>query len=182
LRTAAREASAGLTLSGLAISSPLRRIAHVCGVDSFVKLLPNGAVRFHAPFERAAGFAPLVLRVVIGAHLIHGTLDNVLSWARMLEFRAFLAAEGFPFPLACAVVSVVAQFACGVLYLLGAFVRPASAIMLINFTVALLGVHLGDPYHVWFPAWVMWAGSLALLLSGAGRWSIDARRAHAAPS
>ena len=126
--------------------------------------------------DRFAPLAPLVIRVLVGVHLIHGTQDNLLSWARMLEFRDFLAAQGFPVPLVCAVVSVVAQFTCGVLLLAGAFTRWAAAVMLVNFAVALLAVHLGHPYPAWFPAWVMWAGSLSLLVSGAGAWSIDARR------
>lgn len=130
--------------------------------------------------ERFTNYAPVVLRLAIGLHLIVGTQDNVRSWARMLEFRDFLAAEGFPLPLLCAVVSVVAQFAGGILFLLGAFTRRAAAVMLFNFTVALVVVHLGDPYPAWFPAWMMWAGSLALLLSGAGVWSIDHRRCNSA--
>src|SRR5690606_18512544 len=115
------------------------------------------------PSARLASFGPFVLRLVLAVHLIQGTQDNVFSWARMLEFREFLAAEGFPVPLACAIVSVAAQFGCGILYIVGAFVHWAAAVMLVNFAVALLGVHLGDPYHAWFPAWMMWAGSLALL-------------------
>lgn len=126
--------------------------------------------------DKAAAFAPLVLRIAVGAHLIHGTQDNLLSWDRMLEFREFLATQGFPFPLVCAITSVVAQFMAGVLYLIGWQVRPAAAVMLFNFAVAILAVHWGHPYPAVFPAWMMWAGSLALLLSGAGAWSLDARR------
>lgn len=127
------------------------------------------------PSERLRAFGPLVLRVVLGAHLIHGTQDNLLSWHRMLEFRDFLATNGFPVPLVSAVVSVVAQFAAGVCYVIGWQVRVAAVVMLINFTVALLGVHLGHPYAAWFPAWVMWTGSLALFFTGAGAWALDSR-------
>jgi putative oxidoreductase len=127
--------------------------------------------------NRLAGFGPLVLRALIGVHLVQGTQDNVFSWSRMVEFSHFLAAEGFPIPLASAVVSVAAQFACGLLYLIGWRVRWAAIVMLINFTFALL-VHIGDPHSVWFPALVMWGGSLALLFSGAGAWSIDAAQAR----
>lgn len=125
---------------------------------------------------RFSGYGLLALRVMLGAHLIQGTQDNVFSWDRMLEFRDFLAAEQFPLPLFCAVVSVAAQFGCGVLYLLGGFTRWAALVMLFNFTVALLVVHLGQPYAAGFPALVMWVGSLTLLLSGPGAVSVDARR------
>lgn len=127
------------------------------------------------PPERLRAFGPLVLRVVLGAHLIHGTQDNVFSWARMLEFRDFLAAQGFPVPLLSAIVSVAAQFLAGACYLLGWQVRFAALVMLVNFTVALAGVHLGHPYAAWFPAWVMWAGSLALFFTGAGACALDRR-------
>jgi putative oxidoreductase len=122
-------------------------------------------------------YGALVLRVLVGTHLVQGTQDNVFSWARMVEFSHFLAAEGFPVPLACAVVSVSAQFACGLLYVVGFLTRWVALVMLFNFSVALW-VHLGDPYPAWFPALVMWAGSLALLFTGAGAWSIDAARAR----
>ncbi len=64
----------------------------------------------------------------------------------------------------------------GAALIAGACTRWAAALMVVNFTVALLGVHLGDPYVAWFPAWMMWCGSLALLCSGAGAYSADARR------
>lgn len=127
--------------------------------------------------SRLAAYAPLPVRIAVGAHLIHGTQDNLLSWARMLEFRDFLASEGFPVPLVCAVTSVVAQFLAGLAYLAGWQVRCFAGIMLFNFAVALIAAHWGHPYQAWFPAWMMWMSSLALLLSGAGAWSLDARAA-----
>lgn len=128
------------------------------------------------PSDRTRAFGPLVLRLMLGAHLIHGTQDNLLSWARMLEFRHFLAGHGFPVPLVSAVVSVLAQFAAGACYIVGWQVRWAAVVMLVNFAIALLGVHLGHPYNAWFPAWVMWTGSLALFFTGSGALSIDGRR------
>jgi putative oxidoreductase len=123
---------------------------------------------------RLAGFGPLVLRLMLGWHLIHGTQDNVFSWARMLEFRDFLASQGFPFPLVSAVVSVCAQFLCGLLFAAGFLTRWAALVMVINFCVALT-VHIGQPYAAAFPAWMMLTGSLALFFTGAGAWSFDSR-------
>ena len=62
--------------------------------------------------------------------------DNVFSHARMLEFRDFLAARQVPWPLVAAHVSVYAQFVCGILYLLGLFVRPAAVLMIVRPTVS----------------------------------------------
>lgn len=124
------------------------------------------------------------LRLVVGAHLIIGTQDNVRSWERMLEFRDFLAAQGFPWPLLSAQVSVWAQLLCGGLFVLGLFTRPAAAVMIVNFLVALGMVHLGKtPYAVTFPALFMLAGALFLFVHGPGSLALDGwwsvRRARA---
>lgn len=119
------------------------------------------------------GYGAIFIRLAAGAHLIHGAQDNVRDYARMLEFRDFLAGHGFPFPLLSAQVSVYAQLLCGVLFLLGALTRPAAAVMIFNFLVALAMVHVGDPYPALFPALFMLASACFLLLDGAGRLSVD---------
>ena len=102
-----------------------------------------------------------------------GTQDNVFHYDRMLEFRDFLKHYGFPSPLLMAYVSAYAQFICGVLYIVGAFVRPAAAVMVFNFLVALLVVHTRTPYAAAALAFQMLAGSMLLLFYGAGRPSVD---------
>jgi putative oxidoreductase len=129
-------------------------------------------------FESRKGYANLFLRVVIGWRLIDGTQDNVLSWDRMLEFRDFLAAHGTPAPLLAANVSVYAQFICGILYVIGWFVRPAALVMIVNFIAALLIAHIGLTFEQSFDAWMMLAGSIFFLFSGAGKISVDELRKH----
>lgn len=126
---------------------------------------------------RFSSFAPLFIRVPAGVHLIYGTQDNVFSWTRMLEFRDFLGQHGFPLPLLCAVLSVAAQFIAGVLFIIGYLTREAAAVMVVNFLVALFGVHVaqGHPYPATFPALFMLAASLSLLFSGPGALAIDGR-------
>src|SRR5690606_40296827 len=97
--------------------------------------------------SRLFDVAMLFLRIPVGFHLIYGVVDNVVSWERMLEFRDFLHGHNFPLPLACAVVSVYAQLLCGIMYMLGIRIRLAAAILIFNFMVALIGVHIGDAYH-----------------------------------
>ncbi len=118
-------------------------------------------------------FAPLFIRVPVGFHLIYGTQDNVFSWERMLEFQGFLAANGFPISLVCAIVSVYAQFICGIFYLLGYKIRWAAIVMIINFIVAIIGVHIGDSYPAVFPAIMMLCTSVFLLLNGAGKFALS---------
>ncbi len=123
--------------------------------------------------ERYRDYGAFFIRLIVGAHLIYGTQDNVLSWARMLEFSDFLAARGVPFPLFSAHLSVYAQFVCGLLYLLGAITRSAALVMIINFIAALLIAHRDLAYQPMFPALVMLCGSLFLLFHGAGKLSVD---------
>lgn len=118
-------------------------------------------------------YADLPIRFVVGFHLIYGTQDNVFSWGRMLEFKDFLEHFGMPFPLLSAMVSVYSQFICGVLFIVGYHVKIAGLIMLFNFFVAIILVHLSDPYRAVYPAISMISGALFLVMNGSGAISID---------
>lgn len=123
--------------------------------------------------NRFKSYADIPIRLTVGFHLIYGTLDNVLSWDRMLEFRDFLESYSAPWPLTSAIISVYAQFICGFLFIIGWKVKYAGAIMVINFIVAITMVHLNDPYPAIYPAISMLAGALYMLLNGAGSMSLD---------
>lgn len=129
----------------------------------------------HAFFERHREFGPVFVRLLVGAFLVWGTQDNVLSYARMQEFAHFLDARGVPLPLAAAFLSAYAQFVCGLLYIVGAFTRPAAAVMVVNFVAAILIAHRGDTFNAMFPALAMLSSSLFLLFHGPGRLALDAR-------
>ncbi len=107
-------------------------------------------------------------------HLLIYTGDNVFSYARMLEFRDFLAGFRVPYPLFAAFLSVYVQFTCGLLLLLGYKVRLAGLFIFINFIFALIIAHIGTPYQVYFPAAQLVAVGLFFLLHGAGPVSIVA--------
>lgn len=117
---------------------------------------------------------PLLLRLFVGFVLVYGTQDNVLHAERMLEFRDFLAGNGFAYPLAAARLSVYAQFVCGVLVIVGLLTRWAALVMLFNFAVALIMVHVGLPFSANIAPLAMLFGSAFLLLHGAGPISLDA--------
>lgn len=131
-------------------------------------------------FERRSELGVVVMRVFLAFVLIYGTQDNIVSWARMLEFRDFLEQHGFPWPLLSTHVSVYAQFICGLLILVGFHTRVAALIMIVNFLVALAMVHVGLPFRANIAPLAMLAGSVFLLFHGAGPYSLDARRAAAA--
>ncbi|WP_421765184.1 DoxX family protein [Ekhidna sp.] len=118
-------------------------------------------------------YADLPIRLTVGFHLIYGTQDNIFSWDRMIEFRDFLDLFGMPFPLVSAVISVYAQFICGLLFIIGWQARIAGLIMIVNFIFAILLVHLNDPYPNIYPAISMLAGAAFIALNGVGYFSID---------
>lgn len=129
--------------------------------------------RLNRFFDHRKDYGVIFLRLIIGWRLIDGTRDNVFSWERMLEFKVFLEQHNFAFPLAAAVVSVYAQFICGLLYIAGLFIRPAAIFMILNFMVALLMVHWGTSFFDSFQALMMLFGSIFFLFSGAGKLSLD---------
>src|SRR5688572_13193954 len=124
-------------------------------------------------FDSKKDVGVLLLRLLIGWRLIDGTQDNVFNWSRMLEFRDFLEQHHVAYPLLAANVSVYAQFICGILYIVGLFLRPAAFIMIVNFIVALLIVHRGTTFQQSFDALVMLVVAIFFLLHGAGRISVD---------
>ncbi|HEV2764327.1 MAG TPA: DoxX family protein [Pyrinomonadaceae bacterium] len=126
-------------------------------------------------FDKYRDYGALFIRLVVGFHLVYGTQDNVFSYARMEEFAEFLGARGVPFPLFAAFLSAYAQFVCGILFVVGAFTRPAALVMVINFVAALFIAHRSDAYPAKFPALMMLSAALFLLLHGAGRPSFDER-------
>jgi putative oxidoreductase len=125
--------------------------------------------------------APL-LRLFVAFVLVYGTQDNVFSSERMLEFRDFLARNGFPYPTFCAHLSAYAQFVTGILLALGLFTRWAASVVVVNFVVALWMVHRALPFTANIAPLAMLMGGLFFLLYGAPRYSLDARwRRRAAP-
>lgn len=129
--------------------------------------------RLNGFFDNKKDYGVFFLRMLIGWRLIDGTQDNVFSWDRMLEFRDFLQQHQVAYPLVAAFVSVYAQFICGALYILGLFIRPAAIIMIINFIVALLIVHLGTTFQDSFQALTMLFGSVFFLFYGPGKLSAE---------
>lgn len=120
------------------------------------------------------GVGPLLLRLFLAFVLVYGTQDNVFDRRQMLEFGDFLEANGFPWPVACAYVSAYAQFLCGLLLLPGLFTRAAALVMVGNFLVALLMVHVGLSFDANIAPLAMLFGSLYFLVEGPGPLSLDA--------
>ncbi len=120
-----------------------------------------------------AEYGPFFIRFLIGFHLFYGNWGRLVRHKDWLEFHALLVRNHFPIPTASAWISAGAQVVCGILFMLGLFTRPAAAVMVFNFVVALTMVHWGMIYPRQAMALIMLATSLFLLLHGPGKLSID---------
>jgi putative oxidoreductase len=128
------------------------------------------------PLDHYAEYGTVLLRLFFAFVLIYGTQDNVFHDERMLEFRNFVAANGFPYPMFSAYLSAYAQFVCGWLIGFGALTRLASIAMLINFIAALAMVHVGLPFSANISPLAMLFCAAFFLLHGPGPLAVDGRR------
>ncbi len=124
--------------------------------------------------QRLADVGLLLLRFVTGAFLIYQSHDNVFSAARMDEFEKFLTQFGFVYPELMAPLSVYAQFAAGIAFILGLFTRWFGLITAVNFVVAVYMVHMSDPVPKIWPAAILVFVGLYFGLRGSGRYGLDA--------
>lgn len=122
---------------------------------------------------RHADLGLLLLRVVTGAFLIYQSHDNVFSAARMDEFEKFLTQFGFVYPELMAPLSVYAQFAAGIAFILGLLTRWFGLITAFNFIVAVWMVHWNDPVPGIWPAAILIFLGLYFGLRGSGRYGLD---------
>lgn len=131
------------------------------------------------PLARYGDAALLVLRLLVGGFLVWGVADNLFSAERMREFAEFLDGFGFPAPQVMAPLSVWAQFAAGVAFILGALTRWAGIVCAVNFLVAVVMVDATGGIRAAFPAASLVVIGLTLATIGAGRFSVDRILRHA---
>lgn len=127
-----------------------------------------------------AGFAPLALRIPIGIiYMAHGSqklfgwfggygLDGTGQWMASIGIEpgvlmAFLAGSG--------------EFFGGLLLLIGLLTRPAAFVTAFAMIVAILSVHIGNGLFIANNGYefglALLAASVSLLISGAGKASLD---------
>lgn len=119
----------------------------------------------------AADLAALVLRLVSGgAILTHGWPKLVkLLTVRPVEFADPIGLGEVP----SMVLVVFAEFLCAIFLILGLFTRFAALALTINFIVIVFVVHGGDPFSRIELAVLFLAMYFALLIMGAGKYSMD---------
>jgi len=127
------------------------------------------------PLARFGDLGLLLLRLVTGAFLIYQSHDNIISAARMDEFRKFLTQFGFPAVDVLAPLCVWAQFLCGIAFVLGLLTRWAGLVTVFVFLVAVYMVHWPQDFNGWWPALILVFLGILFATEGPGRYSVDAR-------
>lgn len=114
----------------------------------------------------------LTIRVVFGVFMLAGH-----GWGKLVGFGDL--ADGFPDPIgigssAGLVVAVFAEVFCALAIVLGLGTRVVGLPLVAVMMVAAFGVHAQDPWATKEKA-ILYAASFgALMLAGAGRYSLDA--------
>lgn len=134
---------------------------------------PTTAWLLPTRLRRYTDLTLLLLRVVVGAFLIWGVVDNIFSAQRMHEFENFLAGFGFPMAQFMAPLSVWVQFLVGLAFICGFLVRWAGVLCAINFLVAIIMVDMHGGIRASFPSACLVLIGLHLATVGAGRFGLD---------
>jgi len=113
----------------------------------------------------------LILRVSLGCMMLFGH-----GMGKLLNFSEY--AEKFPDPIGLGVtvsliLAIFAEFFCSILVILGFATRLAVIPLMITMAVAVLVIHGDDPWQRKEFALLYLVPFLALMFTGAGKYSID---------
>lgn len=139
-------------------------------------------------------YGPAVLRLVVGAVFVaHGAqkLFGLGGGGGLAGTAAYFAQIGLTPSYPLAVAAGLVEFGGGLLLIVGAFTLFAALALTINMAVAVWKVHLANGF---FLNWALVPGHghgyefnltligalISLMLTGAGAFSIDERRARSA--
>ncbi len=114
----------------------------------------------------------LLLRVAIGAGMLLGH-----GWGKLAAFGE--RADSFPDPLGVGsqlsmLLAISAEFFCSLLLALGLATRAVALPLIVTMLVAMLVVHGDDPWKKKEMAFLYLIPYLVIVLTGPGRFSLDA--------
>ena len=128
-----------------------------------------------------AGWSPLALRLPIGVIFVaHGAqkLFGAFGGYGLEGTGQFMASLGLHPGYLMALLAGSAEFFGGMALILGLLVRPAAAALAFAMVVAILLAHIGNGLFMANKGYAfglaLLAASVSLLISGAGRLSVDA--------
>ncbi|HWV16344.1 MAG TPA: DoxX family protein [Cellvibrio sp.] len=125
-------------------------------------------------------FAPLALRLPLGIiFAAHGS-QKLFGWFGGYGLQGtgqWMASIGLEPGVLMAALSGSAEFFGGVLLILGFLLRPAALVLAVTMLVAIFSVHISHGLFMsnngYEFALALLAGTVSLLVSGAGRASVD---------
>lgn len=127
--------------------------------------------------ERVLGSSPrvtdaglLLLRLWVGVVL---AAQHGFGKFGSAKFVAGLAEDGMPAPEVFATLAALAEFVGGICIALGLLTRPAALTVVVTMGVAALVHHAPDPFGKAELAYTYGVVALMLVVTGAGRFSID---------
>ena len=107
-----------------------------------------------------------------------GTMGMVHGYGKVFggigKFTGGVASMGFPAPELFAWAAALSEFAGGALLVLGLLTRPSALFMALTMAVAGFIRHADDPFKVKELALTYLVLSIVVLLTGPGRFSLDA--------
>jgi putative oxidoreductase len=123
----------------------------------------------------------ILIRLIVGAVFLSEGIQKFLYSAELGAGR--FVKIGIPFPHVMGPFVGVIEIVCGALILLGLLTRLAAIPLIINMLVAITSTKIPillrngfwDMAHESRTDFAMLLGSIFLLITGAGLWSIDAR-------
>jgi putative oxidoreductase len=131
--------------------------------------------------------------LILAARLLLATLFLIFGWRKVRDYSGTvdqMAQLGLPMPVLVAIVSIIMEVPVAFAVAVGAFTRPAAALMaLYALGTALIGhrywtvkgADYVDTLEGFYKDLSIMGGFLLLYITGAGKYSIDAMLGIAAP-
>ena len=128
-----------------------------------------------------AGLGPLALRIPVGLIFTAHGAQKLFGWFGGYGLEGtgqFFGSIGLNPGYLMALLAGGAEFFGGLAIVLGVLVRPAAASLAFAMLIAIFSVHFSKGFFLdkggYEYALALFAASLSLLFSGAGRYSVDA--------
>jgi len=117
--------------------------------------------------------ALLLIRITFGAAMCFG--HGLGKWGKLFSGEEISFADPFGVgPVASLAMAVFAEVICSILLMLGLLTRWAAIPLIITMGVAFFTVHISDEFARQEKAILFGVTFIALLLTGPGRFSVDA--------
>jgi putative oxidoreductase len=163
------------------LTSGLKQSDNSNSISIYLKVNSMNKATLQQIFGTNAGFGALALRVPVGIIFAAHGAQKLFGWfgGYGLEGTAgWLESIGIAPGILMAFLVGAAEFFGGLALVFGVLTRPAAATLVIAMVVAIFKVHFANGFFMstngYEFALALLAASVSLLLSGAGKASIDA--------